>query len=296
MTHGNLVCILYIAIIYPLKPRVGRRTTLCIALGIWIGSIILSLPSFLYYTTDFIEYSDGKVRTVCYAEWPDGPNNYSRLELLYNVMFMILTYFLPIFSMLFTYARIGKELWGSQSIGECTQRQLENIKSKRRVVKMMMVVVTIFVVCWMPFQIYFLMTSYWPEITNESYIQDIYLAIYWLAMSNSMYNPIIYCWMNSRFRQGFKQFFRWCPGVHATPDGLTRREVLTARYNYSCSGSPDGHYRIKRAGSTQHISRQPSYTEVSELTAVEYPNRAKGFKDRRKVLAKKRNGDGVGGS
>ncbi|KAI5738976.1 hypothetical protein M8J77_013398 [Diaphorina citri] len=83
MTHGNLVCILYIAIIYPLKPRVGRRTTLCIALGIWIGSIILSLPSFLYYTTDFIEYSDGKVRTVCYAEWPDGPNNYSRLELLY---------------------------------------------------------------------------------------------------------------------------------------------------------------------------------------------------------------------
>uniref|UniRef100_A0A8D8WXB2 Tachykinin-like peptides receptor 99D n=1 Tax=Cacopsylla melanoneura TaxID=428564 RepID=A0A8D8WXB2_9HEMI len=261
----------YIAIIYPLKPRVGRRTTLCIALGIWIGSIILSLPSFLYFTTDFIEYVDGSVRTVCYPEWPDGPNNYSRLELIYNVMFMILTYFLPIFSMLFTYARIGKELWGSQSIGECTQRQLENIKSKRRVVKMMMVVVTIFVVCWMPFQIYFLMTSYWPEITNEAYIQDIYLAIYWLAMSNSMYNPIIYCWMNSRFRQGFKQFFRWCPGVHATPDGLTRREVLTARYNYSCSGSPDGHYRIKRGhgkgerrkAMAAHVNNNTTHTGVT---------------------------------
>jgi hypothetical protein len=35
--------------------------------------------------------------------------------------------------MTFTYARVGLELWGSQSIGECTQRQLENIKSKRRV-------------------------------------------------------------------------------------------------------------------------------------------------------------------
>jgi tachykinin-like receptor len=46
---------------------------------------------------------------------------------------MILTYFLPICSMSFTYARVGLELWGSQSIGECTQRQLENIKSKRRV-------------------------------------------------------------------------------------------------------------------------------------------------------------------
>jgi tachykinin-like receptor len=48
-------------------------------------------------------------------------------------MFMILTYFLPISSMSYTYVRVGLELWGSQSIGECTQRQLDNIKSKRRV-------------------------------------------------------------------------------------------------------------------------------------------------------------------
>lgn len=46
---------------------------------------------------------------------------------------MILTYFLPIGSMTFTYARVGLELWGSQSIGEATARQLENIRSKRRV-------------------------------------------------------------------------------------------------------------------------------------------------------------------
>lgn len=51
----------------------------------------------------------------------------------YNVSFMIITYFMPIGLMSFTYAMIGHELWGSQSIGECTQRQLEHIKSKRRV-------------------------------------------------------------------------------------------------------------------------------------------------------------------
>ncbi|KAF4525103.1 hypothetical protein B566_EDAN006325 [Ephemera danica] len=125
----------------------------------------------------------------------------------YNVFFMVLTYVLPICSMTYTYVRVGIELWGSQSIGECTQRQLENIRSKRRllfllkivfVVKMMMVVVLIFVVCWLPFHVYFILTSHLPEITNWTYIQEVYLAIYWLAMSNSMYNPIIYCWMNSR--------------------------------------------------------------------------------------------------
>lgn len=62
----------------------------------------------------------------------------------------------------------------------------------------MMIVVVIFAVCWAPQNIYFLLTSYYPQITTAEYIQEIYLGIYWLAMSNSMYNPIIYCWMNSR--------------------------------------------------------------------------------------------------
>jgi hypothetical protein len=49
------------------------------------------------------------------------------------VFFMVVTYVVPIVVMTITYARVGVELWGSQSIGECTQRQMENIRSKRRV-------------------------------------------------------------------------------------------------------------------------------------------------------------------
>ncbi|CAD7084718.1 unnamed protein product [Hermetia illucens] len=233
----------YMAIMNPLRPRMGKRSTLCIAGAIWVLGIILSCPMLVFFTTYNEVLNNGKIRVVCYAEWPDGPTNHSLQEYVYNVVFMFLTYFLPIGSMTFTYARVGLELWGSQSIGECTQRQLDNIKSKRRVVKMMMVVVVIFAVCWLPFHIYFIVTSYYPEITSLPYIQEFYLAIYWLAMSNSMYNPMIYCWMNSRFRRGFKQFFCWCPFVKLTPETLQRREVLTSRY--SCSGSPD-HHRIVR--------------------------------------------------
>lgn len=67
-----------------------------------------------------------------------------------------------------------------------------------KVVKMMIVVVTIFAICWLPYHIYFIVTSHMPELTKSPYIQDVYLAFYWLAMSNSMHNPIVYCWMNSR--------------------------------------------------------------------------------------------------
>lgn len=168
--------------------------------------------------------SHGVKRTVCYAEWPDGMTTMSRLEYAYNVAFMVLTYFIPIISMTYTYARVGVELWGSQSIGECTQRQLDNVKSKRRVVKMMIVVVVIFAVCWLPFHTYFVVTSYYPDVVNYPHIQEIYLGIYWLAMSNSMYNPIIYCWMNSKFRRGFKQFF-WCCGA-LDRNGLSRHRAF----------------------------------------------------------------------
>ncbi|KFB37654.1 AGAP001592-PB-like protein [Anopheles sinensis] len=222
----------------PLKPRMGKKATLCVAAAIWIVGTIISSPMLLFFTT----YHDLSGHILCYAEWPDGPSNHSVQEWWYNIVFMFLTYFLPIGSMTYTYARVGLELWGSKSIGECTQRQLDNIKSKRRVVKMMMIVVIIFAVCWLPFQIYFIITSCYPELTKKPYIQEVYLGIYWLAMSNSMYNPIIYCWMNSRFRRGFQQFFRCCPFVRVLPD-TTNSHRRTGTSRYSCSGSPD-HLRI----------------------------------------------------
>lgn len=80
----------------------------------------------------------------------------------------------------------------------CMRRDLIKGEFKFQVVLMMMVVVIIFAVCWLPQNLYFILTSYYPQITTTPYIQEIYLGIYWLAMSNSMYNPIIYCWMNSR--------------------------------------------------------------------------------------------------
>ncbi|KAI4457526.1 g-protein coupled receptor [Holotrichia oblita] len=72
-------------------------------------------------------------RVLCYPKWPDGLSNDSIYDKIYNVLFLLFTYIVPIGSMTYTYVRIGIELWGSQSIGECTQRQMENIKNKRRV-------------------------------------------------------------------------------------------------------------------------------------------------------------------
>lgn len=77
-------------------------------------------------------------------------------------------------------------------------RNLLNLNNFLQVVKMMVAVVVIFGLCWLPYNGYFIVIQMYEEIRLLPYIQQGYLLIYWLAMSNSMYNPIIYCLMNAR--------------------------------------------------------------------------------------------------
>lgn len=68
------------AIMSPLRPRMGKRTTLCIAGAIWILGIILSSPNLFFFTTYNQKLTNGEIRIVCYLEWPDGPTNHSLQE------------------------------------------------------------------------------------------------------------------------------------------------------------------------------------------------------------------------
>lgn len=57
----------------------------------------------------------------------------------YNIVFLVLTYGIPMLIMLVCYTLMGKELWGSKSIGEHTQRQTESVKSKKKVSKILLI-------------------------------------------------------------------------------------------------------------------------------------------------------------
>ncbi|KAI4820906.1 hypothetical protein KUCAC02_028864 [Chaenocephalus aceratus] len=93
---------------------------------------------------------------------------------------------------------------------------------------MMITVVCTFALCWLPYHVYFLLHQFFPEMFEERFIQQVYLGIMWLAMSSTMYNPIIYCCLNDRFRAGFKQAFRFCPCVpRGSYEGL---EMKSTRY------------------------------------------------------------------
>lgn len=67
-----------------------------------------------------------------------------------------------------------------------------------QVVKMFILVVLIFGLCWLPYHGYFIYVYYDTKVIFSKYTQHVYLSFYWLAMSNAMVNPLIYYWMNAR--------------------------------------------------------------------------------------------------
>ncbi|KAG7214976.1 hypothetical protein INR49_019725 [Caranx melampygus] len=169
----------YMAIIYPLQQRLSSTET----------RVVISY----YYSATAVLPG----RTVCYIDWPE----YTTVDFkkIYYVCETLLIYFLPLCIMGWAYTTVGVTLWAARFLGTRLEHYKEQLIAKRKVVKMMIVVVCTFAVCWLPYHIYFLLHQFFPDLFEQRYIQQVYLAVMWLAMSSTMYNPIIYYCLNSRW-------------------------------------------------------------------------------------------------
>ncbi|KAK1792745.1 hypothetical protein P4O66_012667 [Electrophorus voltai] len=195
----------YMAIIHPLKPRLSATATKVVIMCIWVLAVVLALPLCFYSITRSLPH-----RTICYVAWPRPTED----SFMYHIIVMVLVYMLPLVVMGITYTIVGMTLWGGEIPGDSSDNYQGQLQAKRKVVKMMIVVVVTFALCWLPYHMYFIVTGLNKQLNKLKSIQQVYLSVLWLAMSSTMYNPIIYCCLNGRFRAGFKRAFLWCPFVH----------------------------------------------------------------------------------
>lgn len=107
-----------------------------------------------------------------------------------------------------------------------------------QMVKMMIVVVIIYAVCWLPIHAVTLIEEGHPDIYDFKHYQVIWISAHWLAMSYACYNPIVYFWMNKRFRVGFKGLLACCRGCKTSvlqADTSIRINVPAHSYSHSSS-------------------------------------------------------------
>ncbi|KFV41550.1 Substance-P receptor, partial [Tyto alba] len=233
----------YMAIIHPLQPRLSATATQA---GIGIISFAVRLYS---RATAFSNRKVLEGQRLTAEAWKRSG---------YHFCMTILIYFLPLLVIGCAYTVVGITLWASEIPGDSSDRYHEQVSAKRKVVKMMIIVVCTFALCWLPYHIYFTLQYFNPEWYLQKFIQQVYLAIMWLAMSSTMYNPIIYCCLNDRFRVGFKHAFRWCPFVSAGEyEGL---EMKSARYLQTQSSM----YKVSRIETTVSSAVGAAEEELEE--------------------------------
>lgn len=116
-----------------------------------------------------------------------------------------------------------------------------NLMAKKRVIRMLMVIVLLFFLCWMPIFSANAWRAY-DTASAERHLSGTPISfILLLSYTSSCVNPIIYCFMNKRFRLGFMATFPCCPNpgppgargeVGEEEEGRTTGASLS-RYSYS---------------------------------------------------------------
>lgn len=83
--------------------------------------------------------------------------------------------------------------------------------AKKRVIRMLVVIVILFFLCWMPIFSANAWRAY-DTVSAERHLSGTPISfILLLSYTSSCVNPIIYCFMNRRFRLGFMATFTCCP-------------------------------------------------------------------------------------
>ena len=125
---------------------------------------------------------------------------------------------LPLFILVVLYTIVCYKLWSREIPGEGTnqnQAQAEAIKTAKKVTRMMIVVVVLYILCWFPFDILYALDVL--DIVEIS--PSLFKILIWLAVSYSGINPYIYFAFNQKFRNQLRHIFGNC-----------NRNVLHFRY------------------------------------------------------------------
>ncbi|XP_006814678.1 QRFP-like peptide receptor [Saccoglossus kowalevskii] len=197
----------YYAIRKPLRARsvFTKRTVTIFIAGIWTVSVIIMAP--LLYTNDTEELAINGIviDTICSElHWPSR-----QIKRLYGILVFLFTYFIPLLFTIAVYLRICQRLWNhDQKLrrdplpkSKAHNAVIENqLKGRRKVVKMLLWLVSLFAVSWLPFFI----SQIYLDFVNDEIAISVHAFFLWLGLSNSSINPICYCFMSERFKNCFR--------------------------------------------------------------------------------------------
>ncbi|XP_061118228.1 B2 bradykinin receptor [Conger conger] len=191
----------YLALVTPMSlgrlRDVSWARVLCLA--IWVAGGLLSLPALLFRT---VKTFPEEGVDACYVDYP-----HEGWRIRYNVTVNILGFLIPLAVLSYCSYYIVTTLKKNQ------MRKYSSMKAEKKATRLLLLVLIVFVLCWLPYQIVMLLdTLYYYHIVSgclwaNSLDISIQLATY-LGYGNSSLNAFLYAIVGKHFRQKATRIFK----------------------------------------------------------------------------------------
>nr|XP_046269899.1 growth hormone secretagogue receptor a [Scatophagus argus] len=213
----------YLAICFPLRAKalVTKRRVRALILLLWTVSLLSAGPVFVMVgverdSTEPTNLSSGVNETGFSSEAGDTREckmtHYAVESGLMGAMVWLSSvfFFMPVFCLTVLYSLIGRRLWQRHRETTINSRVAHRDKSNRQTIKMLVVVVLAFVLCWLPFHVgrylqFRSLDAPSPLLSVLSeYCSLVSVVLFYLSAA---INPILYNTMSWKYRGAAARLF-----------------------------------------------------------------------------------------
>ncbi|KAJ8001636.1 hypothetical protein DPEC_G00171530 [Dallia pectoralis] len=182
----------YLAVVQPVRSSWWRRPRVAKAVNatVWVVSFVVVLPVVVF--ADVME-DDGN----CSIVWPEPSEVWKAAFIVYTCA---VGFFGPLLVICLCYLLIVIKVRSAGKRARATSSRRR--KSERKITRMVVVVVAVFVLCWLPF---YLLNIVNLLVLLPGEFQGLYYFVVVLSYANSCANPILYGFLSNNFKRGFRK-------------------------------------------------------------------------------------------
>jgi len=190
----------FYTIIYPLSFKITRGTAKRLIVSCWVLSLAISIFAIYFFEPYNIIINKNTI-TICPTYIP----NNTWISVAYGVVFLTITYFVPLIIITVIYSRIFRFVW-TPSPGHRLIRRTSNSvpRTKVKMLKMLMIVTMVTLLCHAPNKA----VQMWYTVASVNYVNPcIFVATFLLIFLTTVLKPAMYMLYNSNFRRGCREVF-----------------------------------------------------------------------------------------
>ncbi|KAE8590421.1 hypothetical protein XENTR_v10018059 [Xenopus tropicalis] len=170
----------------------GKHSALAI-IFVWVFSFVWTIPP----TMGWSSYTTSKIGTTCEPNWYSGEMR----DHTYIITFLTTCFVFPLLVIFMSYGKLMRKL---RKVSDTQGRLGSTRKPEKEVTRMVVIMILAFLICWTPYAAFSILITAHPTIDLDPRLAAIPA---FFAKTASMYNPIIYVYMNKQFRRCLYQMF-----------------------------------------------------------------------------------------